>query len=234
MPIVPKDRDNCGTCRITGGLAARATPTKSLAPDAAGQVQKLALLEVLEPPEYGAANLYLEGVFLGGLVNIQHSKQFTEVLRQRGSSISKEMADRLEGALTAAGFHVERVQVTRKPNQTNVISHAATTADAILNVTVGAGYVSVHGVDDYIPTVGVRAELLANRSGQESQIYLLSFSYGYKRPFSSAIPIDASALYSYGTFDKLMQGNVEAGEGLLTGADLISDRLAKDIASAKH
>jgi hypothetical protein len=144
------------------------------------------------------------------------------------------MTDRLERALTAAGFEVERVQATRKPYQSTVISHAATTADAILNVNVGAGYVSPHGVDDYIPAVGVRAELLANKSGQKSQLYLQSFSYGYKRPVSSAIQIDALPMYSYGTFDKLMQSNVGAGEGLLKGADLISDQLAKDIAGAKH
>jgi len=216
------------------GLAACATPTKPLTLDAAAKLHKIALLEIQDPPEYGAANLYLEGIFLGGIVNIQHSKQFTEVLRNRGFSISTEMTDRLERALTVAGFEVERVKATRKPYQASVVSHAATTADAILNVNVSAGYVSAHGVDDYVATVRVRAELLENISGKESQIYLQSLSYGYKWPLSPAVQIDASSTYSYGTFDKLMQSNVEAGEGFLKGADLISDRLAKDIASAKH
>lgn len=219
---------------LVAGLAACATPTKPLAPEAAGQLHKIALLEIQEPPDYGVANLYLEGVFGGGIVNILHGKQFTEVLRQRGFSISKEVADRLQVALTAAGFDVDRVKASRKPYQAGVISHEATTADAILNVNVGAGYISAHGVDDFIPAVGVRAELIENRSGQESRLYLQSFSYGYKRPLSSAIQIDAPPMYSYGTFVKLLEDNVEAGEGLLKGADLISDLLAKDIASAKH
>lgn len=150
---------------LVAGLAACAAPRVPLTPDAAGQLHKIALLEVQEPPEYGVANLYLESFLGGGIVNMQHGKEFTEVLRQSGFSISREIADRLEAALTAAGFEVERVQATRKPYQIRVISHASTTADAILNVSIGAGYVPAHGVDDYIPTVSVRAELLENRRG---------------------------------------------------------------------
>jgi hypothetical protein len=134
-------------------LAACATPTKPLTPDAASQLHKIALLEVPEPQQYGAANLYLEGIFGGGLVNMQHSEQFTKVLRQSGFSISNDMANELVSALTAAGFEVVRIQATRKGF--TVVSHSDVSVDAILNVIVGAGYVSIHGVDDYIPSVGV-------------------------------------------------------------------------------
>lgn len=215
-------------------LTSCAAPRTPLAPDAAGQLHKIALLEVQEPPEYGAANIYLESFFGGGIVNMQHGKEFTQVLRQRGFSISREMANRLQAALTTAGFEVERVQATRKPYQIRVISHGATTADAILNVNVGAGYISLHGVDDYIPAVSVRAELLENRTGREDPIYVERFSYGYANPLISGIQIEAPPEYSYGSFGKLMDSNVEAGEGLLKGADLISDQLAHSIASAKH
>jgi hypothetical protein len=218
------------------GLASCATPTKPLTPDAGKQLNKIALLEVQAEDQYGASNLYLEGIFGGGLVNIQHSKEFTTVLRQRGFSITRVFVDDLTSALTAAGFEVERVEATRQPYpfQGKVTSHAKTNADALLNISIGAGYVSVHGVDDYIPRVIVRAELLENKTGQEGQLYLENYCYGYKPSFMTAIEIEAPPTYKYGSFDKLMQSNVEASEGLQTGAALISEKLAKQISSAKR
>ena len=50
----------------------------------------------------------------------------------------------------------------------------------------------------------------------------------------ATIQIETDPTYSYGTFDKLMESNVQAGEGLLKGAALIADSVAKEIASAKH
>ncbi len=218
---------------VVAGLAACATQTKPLAPDAAAQLHKIALLHVQEPPQYGVANLYLEGVFLGGVVNIQHGQDFTKVLLDKGFNLSSGFARCLVNSLTAAGFDVEQIEATRKPIQMSVISHASTNADAILNVALGAGYVSVHGVDDYTPTVGVVAELLENRSGHEDKIYVERFRYGYT-PLTSGIRIAALPTYSYGSFDKLMQANVEAGQGLQKGADLICERLAQEIAASKH
>ena len=53
-------------------------------------------------------------------------------------------------------------------------------------------------------------------------------------PLIGGIQIETDPTYSYGTFDKLMESNVQAGEGLLKGAALISERLAKEITSSKH
>jgi hypothetical protein len=208
-----------------------ATPTKPLTPDVAGQIHKIAVLEVPGEDQYGVTNLYLEGVAFGGLVNLSHTKEFTLALRQRDVSIRRAFEDDLVHALIAAGFEVERVEATR--NAGKVSSHAKTTADALLNFVIGGGYVS-HGPDDYIPTVSVTAELMENKTGQQSRIYLDRYFYGYKPAMLTAIEIAAPTGYSYGSYDKLLQSNVEAGEGLLKGAAMISERLANDISFRKR
>jgi len=42
---------------ILFGIASCAAPTKPLAPEAARQLHKIALLDVTEPPQYGATNM---------------------------------------------------------------------------------------------------------------------------------------------------------------------------------
>ena len=160
-----------------------ATPTKPLAPEAGKQLHKIALLDVRGEDQYNASNLYLEGILGGGLVNMQHSKDFTAVLRQSGFSITQVFTDHLTSALTAAGFEVERVEATRQPFHVKVTSHGKTNADALLNVNVGAGYVSVHGVDDYIPSVNVRAELLENKQARKPSFTSRTIVMGTSVPY---------------------------------------------------
>src|SRR5262249_48164921 len=109
------------------GLVGCATPGKPLTKDAAAQVHKIAVLEVQDPLNYGATNMYLEGVFLGGVVNLQHTNQFTKVLHDHGFHLADEMTRCLVAELTAAGFEVEQIQAERKlPMQAGVASHGKT------------------------------------------------------------------------------------------------------------
>ena len=210
-------------------VASCAAPTKRLAPETAKKLHKLALLDVPEPQKYGATNLYLEGVFLGGVVNMQHSDQLTQAMHEKGFSVSQPFTECLARKLRDAGFEVERMQVTRKPSRPGFELQGKTDADALLNVGIGAGYVSAHGVDDYIPSVGARAELLENRTGQQSQIYMERYWYGYTSSSAEGIKIDASPTYRYGSFDALLQSSAQAGEGLREGALLICERLVTEV-----
>jgi hypothetical protein len=215
------------------GIAGCATPTKPLAPEAARQLHKIALLDVPDPGGYFATNMYLEGVFLGGIVNIQHSKQFGQVMRDNGFNISQPFTECLVRTLSSAGFEVEQIPATRKQSQP-VELQGKTDADALLNVSIGGGYVSAHGVDDYAPSVSVRAELLENKTGQQGQLYSERYWYGRSNPLIGGIEIGATPTYRYGGFDTLMQSSVQAGEGLREGATLICERLVKDIAAKKQ
>lgn len=194
-------------------------------------LHKIALVEVQEPAGFGASNLANEARFLGGALNMQHGEQFTKALRDRGFNFSGELNERLTNALTAAGFEVERIQRIRKEN---VITHADTAADAILIVDMGVAYVAKNSFADYVPQLRGRVVLLENRTGKESQLYRENFWYGSKNPLIGGIQIDPDPTYSYGTFDKLMERNVEAGEGLLKGATAISERLTHEISPLKH
>lgn len=221
---------------ILFGIASCAVPTKPLAPEAARQLHKIALLDVTEPPQYGATNMYLEGIALGGVVNMQHGQQFTQAMRENGFSVSQPFTECLVRTLTSAGFDVEQIRATRKQSSQPALElQGKTDADALLYVAIGASYVSAHGVDDYIPAVGVRADLLENKTGQQGQLSSERYWYGYKNPFTSGgIQIEATPTYRYGSFDTLMQSSVHAGEGLREGAMLICERLVKDVTAAKQ
>ena len=213
-------------------LASCATPmpTLALTPEAVEQLHKIAVVEVKEPASYGVVNVANEARFGGGLVNMKHGEEFTKALRERGFSLSTEFNEQLVSALKSAGFEVERIQVVQKEN---VVTHGDTTADAILVVAVGAAY---RGNDfaDYVPQVRARVVLLENKPGKENPIYRENFWYGSMNPLIGGKQIDTDPTYSYGTFDKLMESNVQASEGLLKGAALIADRVAKEIASPKR
>jgi hypothetical protein len=213
------------------GIASCAAPTKPLPPEAARQLHKLALLDVPEPGGYPATNMYLEGVFLGGIVNMQHAKQFSQAMRDTGFSVSPPFTECLVRALTSAGFEVEQVGATRKRSQPGIELRSKTDADALLNVSIAGSYVSAHGVDDYVPAFSARAELLENKTGQQGQLYSERYWYGYYNPLIGGIQIEATQTYRYGSFDTLMQSTVQAGEGLREGAMLVCERLVKDIAA---
>ena len=214
------------------GLPISAADLTTATPEASTKSHKIALVEVPEPNSYGVVNAANEARFGGGLLNTKHGEEFTNVLHQRGFSISQEFNERLVSALTTAGFDVERIHAIR---QDKVVTHDDTDADAILWVAVGAGYYAANSFADYIPRIHVRAVLLNNdKNEKKEQLYRQDLWYGSKNPLIGGIEIETEPIYGYGSFDKLMESNVQAGEGLLQGAHLISDRLAKEISALKH
>ena len=220
----------CVALVTTLASCATPTPTMALAPEAAAQLHKIAVVEINEPGSYGVVNVANEARFGGGLVNMKHGEEFTKALRERSFSLSTAFNERIVSALKTAGFEVERIQVIRKDN---VVTHGDTTADAILVVALGAAYRG-NDFSDYIPQVRARVVLLENKPGKENPIYRENFWYGSMNPLIGGIQIETDPTYSYGTFDKLMESNAQAGEGLLKGAALIADRVAKEMGSVKH
>jgi len=214
-------------------LAGCATPTSPivLTPEAAGQLHKIALVEVREPTSYGVVNAANEARLGGGLVNMKHGEEFTKTLHDRGFTLAPDFNDRLVRALTTAGFEVERIQVVRKDDR---VTHGDTNADAILLVAVGGAYLAHNDFSDYVPQLRARVAVLENKSGKENPIYRENFWYGPKNPLIGGIQIDPDPIYSYGSFDKLMESNVQAGEGLLKGVAAISDRVTKELSTVKR
>jgi len=206
------------------------SPAIALTTEAAEQVHKIAVVEVPEPTTYGVVNVANEARFGGGVVNMKHGEEFSRTLHDRGFTLASEFNERLVSALTTAGFEVERIQLVRKDN---VLKHGETTADAILLVAIGAAYRG-NDFSDYVPQLRARVALLENKTGKENPIYRENFWYGPKNPLIGGIQIDPDPIYSYGTFEKLMDASAQAGEGLLKGAAAISDRLAKEISAVKR
>ena len=165
---------------------------------------------------------------------MQHGQQFTQAMRDKGFSVSQPFMECLIRTLSDARFEVERMPATRRPSHPGVELQGKTDADALLNIRIGAGYVSAHGVDDYIPSVTAYAELLGNNADQQGQLYSERYAYGYRSPLSAGIQIDATPGHSYGSFDTLMQSSVQAGEGLREGATLICERLVKDVSGKEQ
>lgn len=221
-----------GLAAFLCGLPISAADLTTATSEASTKLQKIALVEVPELNGYGVVNAANEARFGGGLLNMKHSEGFSSVLRERGFSVSKEFNERIVSALTTAGFDVERIHAIR---QDKVVTHDDTNADAILWVAVGASYYAKNSFADYIPQIHVKAKLLNNdKTEKKEPLYQQDLWYGSKNPLIGGIEIETEPTYSYGTFDKLMENNVQAGEGLLKGALLISDRLAKDISALKH
>jgi len=79
-----------GECVVLVVALAGCAPRVAVAPIPPEHLRKIAVVEVPEPAVYGVVNVANEARFGGGLLNIQHGEEFTNVLRERGFSVSRD------------------------------------------------------------------------------------------------------------------------------------------------
>jgi hypothetical protein len=224
---------------VLAGCAA--VPKQALDQDAARSIRKIAVIEAREPVKYVVLNFGHPGMLFGaiggaaaGAAMEANGTQFTNALRDKGFGISKRLSDKAASTLAAVGYEVIRVPDVREVKDDKIVldyRNVQTDADAILNVTpTMVGYISTRGFNDYVPAVGVIVELVSKGKDQVNRLYQDRFMFGWEPSAGQWIHVAAPPAYRYSSFENLMSRSAEAGEGLLMGAELVSERLAKDLA----
>lgn len=218
-------------------------PKQALDKTAAQSIRTIAVVEAREPSKYVTLNFGHPGMMFGAIGGAiagasmeDNATKFTNKLRAKQFEVGKHLSDKTAEKLAASGYRVVRVPDVREVKDDKIIldyKKIHTDADAILNVMpTMVGYVSTSGFNDYIPALGVIVELVSNSNGKDevNRLYQDRFMFGWEPSAGSWIHVPSPANFSYSNFDDLMNRSDVAATGLLAGAELVADRLARDIA----
>ena len=131
----------------------------------------MAVVEAREPVKYMTMNFGHPGMMFGAIGGAiagadmeAKGTQFKEAVRTKGFGIAARLSEKIAEDLTQSGYKVQRVPDSRTESGGKLIldyKSIDTDADAILNVSpTMVGYVSTHGFNDYIPAIGIFAEMI--------------------------------------------------------------------------
>ncbi len=203
------------------------------------QIKRIAVLGIHEPGNIQVANLGGGAMAFGaiggliqGVTNVDHSKQFVEVLKQQKQSLSEPLERAVTEALKADGFEVT-VARDQKPKlaadgKSDDYSEVHVDADAILSVWFGVvGYMSAPNSTHYEPWVLIKARLLDAKTKKD--IYFKTFCVGYKMKIENAVMLPADPKYRYKSFDDLMAHTSDAAAGLVNCEEIAAKQIGLDL-----
>jgi hypothetical protein len=214
-----------------------AAPKQALDQEAAKNIRKIAVVEAREPVKYVALNFGHPGMLFGAIGGAiagasmeDNGTKLTSALRAKEFGISKRLTDKTAETLAALGYEVVRVPDVREVKHDKIVldyRNVHTDADAILNVTPTlVGYISTRGFNDYVPALGVIVELVSRGKDEVNRLYQDRFM---EPSAGNWIHVPAPNNYRYSNVDELINQSVDAGARLLVGAELVGERLAKDL-----
>jgi hypothetical protein len=217
-----------------------AAPKQALDQEAAKNIRKIAVVEAREPVKYVALNLGHPGMLFGAIGGAiagasmeDNGTKLTSALRAKEFGISKRLTDKTAEALAALGYEVVRVPDVREVKDGKMAldyRNVHTDADAILNVTPTlVGYISTRGFNDYVPALGVIVELVSKGKDEVNRLYQDRFMFGWEPSAGNWIHVPAPTNYRYSNVEELINRSADAGAGLHVGAELVGERLAKDL-----
>lgn len=203
------------------------------------QIKSIAVLSIYQPHNVQVANIGgAAGAFglVGGLIqggtNVDHSKQFVDVLNQQKTQFSEVLLEGIEQSLNNDGFDVsvERVQKVKiaADGKGDDYTDIHVDADAILAVWFAVvGYISPPSATHYEPWVVIKARLLDSKTKKD--LYYKTFCVGYEMKMKNAVLLPAASRYRYASFDDLMVHINEAIEGLLNCEEIAAKRIGLDL-----
>ena len=203
----------------------------SLDPQAAKTIRTIALVDAPDPERFSAFDLGHPGMFMGIVSGIvtgssqeKNGDRFTEELKGQGFVVGSRLSERTAQALSARGYKVVRVASEKEARQGM--------ADAILTMeATTAGYIAPRVNRGYEPALGVEVSLMPLKAPGEyvEALYRDRFMFGWETITGLWSVLPAPETYSYRNFGELMKRSAEAAGGLTIGADLIAERVAKDL-----
>jgi len=147
-------------------------PKQQFDKQAAGEIKRIAVIEVEEPAEYSVVNFNpaMGAAFglIGGLVeaanNMSKTTQFTASAKELDLHLGAELGAQIKQALEQRGYQVSYVTGVRTKKNAMISDYAKvpTDADAILDVVVeNGGYYSGPASSDYTPWLRVSTKLVS-------------------------------------------------------------------------
>jgi hypothetical protein len=200
-------------------------------------IRRVAILPVDEPPSYPVLNLGgPAGMFglAGGLVqaalNDQHSRGYTDALKDRKVVFAPALERELRQALETAGYQVGASTARPAVVDARTFDYTAMTVDgdAMLHVWFTTlGYVSPPSRAAFLPWVGVRVRLVDARS--HADLYFKTFSCGYKTLAENVVHVGGDP-DEYPTYDVLVSDADRSAVSLSTCVARIAKAAAADFA----
>lgn len=215
--------------------ACASAPQQKLTIETKQNVKSIALIRVIEPENYIAANIAsLKSFFIGAFNkdNEIYTKRFTENMAKSEIKIGRALLQELERGLKNKGYEVTilDIELSIKENGEYDYSNIQTDADAILNVWFrAAGYVSPPNSIGYEPWLMVSSRMVSAKD--KSQIYFQAFNYAARlgRTIENIIYYDQIGTKEFHSFDEIVEGAPEAGKELMLGIPLISNGILNEL-----
>jgi hypothetical protein len=224
-------------CLVIAGCVS--VPSIDADRSAAAQMKRIAILEIHPPRSVQVVNIGgAAGAFgiVGGLVqattNIDHSKQFAEVLTKQKAPLAETLLTAVEKSLAEDGFKVsvERGQKAKlgADGKSDDYSDIHVDADEIFSIWFSvAGYMSSPYSTHYEPWVVIKARLLDAKTKKD--VYYKTICVGYKMKLENAVMLPADARYRYSSFDDLMLHSDDAVAGLLDCEAIAARHIGQDL-----
>jgi hypothetical protein len=206
MPEVPYDRTSAGNIHTIGVLS-EAYPSGPSAILAANL----------------GASFGLIGGITEGIMRSNRESSLRDIMAGANFKVEDEFDASLVAALTAHGYQVIAVPVTRE-KKGDLLSvypdHFAVAADAYLDISVvDYGYIAAAIADSapYRPFLSARVKLV--RASDKSVLMQDIVVYNaYNNP-KNVVTISADPTYSFATFDMIEQDHADTVTGLKVAAD---------------
>lgn len=175
----------------------------------------------------------LGGVLTEGLESDElnaESRAFTQLARDRGYSVTRQLTQTLKSDLEKAGYRVKIIKVQRKDDDFVEQYPSVEAVGAYLDVVIEdgkAGYRADGVFDAYYPYLLVAVRLV--RASDKRIIYARQTVYG-----PSGLPIGLNLIqparvYRFSNFDAIMKSPDRAIQGLETAVDRVAQRITEDI-----
>lgn len=171
---------------------------------------------------------------IGGLIEAgvtsNKSNEFTKAIKSLHYSLKTQITQALRSDLTAEGYKVNLVKVSRTPDNFLNYYPKADGNNAFLDVVVHkgrAGYRAAGDSTKYYPYLFVTARLVS--SSTHKVLYSQQIVYNPIKPPSTARTISPDQSYGYKDFDHLMADPKQSLEGLKDAVNQVAKAISEDL-----
>ncbi len=209
-------------------------------PEATSHVRTIALIKVVEPKAYVAQDFGNPGMMFGvvggviaGNSSANAGKSVNQIASEASFSAGQRLTTLLQQELTAAGYQVKLVEVTREKGHELLPQYDAVDvagADAILDIAiVSVGYATEHPMlsPHWRPASQIKVAMIDSRN--HSTVFADKYMYGYHNPFMSGTDLDAPKAYHFDDKDALFMDSNKLLDGMEQSLVAVAEQIAETL-----
>jgi hypothetical protein len=209
-------------------------------PETTSHVRTIALIKVDEPKAYVAQDFGNPGMMFGavggavaGSSSANAGKSVNQIASEANFSAGQRLTTLLQQRLTAVGYKVKLVEVTREKGHELLEKYDSvdvTGTDAILDIAiVSVGYATEHPMmsPHWRPASQIKVAMLDSR--KHNTIFADKYMYGYHNPFMSGTDLDAPKAYHFDDKEMLFKDSKKLLDGMEQSLIAVADQIASTL-----